>query len=222
LVRRSGGEEKGGVPISEQAKKNEEIRGKTFRVIGPEGQQLGIMLLDQARLKAHEFQLDLVEVAPKATPPVCRIMDYGKHVYEEQKKEQHARKKSHGHDLKEVRLKPRIGKHDLEIKIARAKEFLSEGHRVQFTMVYRGREITHQDIGQDIMNGVVTTLGDVCKVERGPFREGKRVGLIVAPKQGGGEKPVASARPVASSAPKQASPAVPHPVAPATPAAPGA
>jgi translation initiation factor IF-3 len=157
-------------------------------VIGPEGQQLGIMLLEQARLKAQEFQLDLVEVAPKATPPVCKIMDYGKHVYQEQKKEQSARKKSHAHDLKEVRMKPRIGKHDLEIKVNRAKAFLAEGHRVQFTMVYRGREITHQGIGQDILNNVVAELADLCKVERGPFREGKRVGLVVAPKQKGEEK----------------------------------
>lgn len=169
-------------------------------MIGPDGQQLGIMLLEQARLKAQEFQLDLVEVAPKATPPVCKIMDYGKHIYQEQKKEQHARKKSHGHDLKEVRLKPRIGKHDLSIKVNRAKAFLAEGHRVQFTMVYRGREITHQDIGQDILNGVVTELTDLCKVERGPFREGKRVGLIVAPKQGAGKSEEKGVKPSAPAA----------------------
>ena len=172
-------------------------------MIGPEGQQLGIMLLEQARLKAQEFQLDLVEVAPKAQPPVCKIMDYGKHIYQEQKKEQNARKKSHAHDLKEVRIKPRIGKHDLEIKVNRAKEFLAEGHRVQFTMVYRGREITHQDIGREILNGVVAELSDLCKVERGPFREGKRVGLVVAPKQKGDEKGAASAK---RSAPRQAPP----------------
>jgi len=142
----------------------------------------------------------LVEVAPKATPPVCKIMDYGKHIYQEQKKEQNARKKSHAHDLKEVRMKPRIGKHDLEIKINRAKEFLAEGHRVQFTMVYRGREITHQNIGQEILNGVVAELADLCKVERGPFREGKRVGLVVAPKQGKGDEKGAAAPKRAASA----------------------
>jgi len=183
-------------------------------VIGPEGQQLGIMLLEQARLKAQEFQLDLVEVAPTATPPVCKIMDYGKHVYQEQKKEQQAHKKSHSNELKEVRLRPRIGKHDLVIKVNRAREFLGAGHRVQFTMVYKGRERTHQDIGEAIMKDVVAGLAEACKVERGPFREGGRVGLIVAPKQAGAEK--ASAKPAAKpAAAKPAPAATPAPAAPA-------
>jgi translation initiation factor IF-3 len=189
-------------------------------VIGPEGQQLGIMLLEQARLKAQEFQLDLVEVAPTATPPVCKIMDYGKHVYQEQKKEQQAHKKSHSNELKEVRLRPRIGKHDLGIKVVRAREFLSAGHRVQFTMVYKGRERTHQDIGEAIMKDVVAGLAESCKVERGPFREGGRVGLIVAPKQAGTEKAPGSkpAKP-ASAKPASAKPASAKPAPTATPAA---
>ncbi|HYF50109.1 MAG TPA: translation initiation factor IF-3, partial [Planctomycetota bacterium] len=135
------------------------------------------------RMKAVELELDLVEVAPKAEPPVCRIMDYGKHIYHEQKKEQKARKKAHAHDLKEVRLSFKIGKHDLDIKVQHAKEFLEEGHRVQFTMIYKGREIAHQSLGEQILKNVVTTLQDFAKVERAPFREGKRVGLILAPKQ---------------------------------------
>lgn len=165
-------------------RKNEEIRGKTMRVIGPEGEQFGIMLLEQARLKAQQLELDLVEVAPKAQPPVCKIMDFGKHIYEEQKKEQKARKKGHAHELKEVRLKPRIGKHDLEIKMTHAREFLAEGHRVQFTMQYKGREVTHMEIGDQILRQVVEGLTDAAKVERGPFREGKKMGLILAPKLG--------------------------------------
>ncbi len=204
--------------ISTNFRHNEQIRISPIRLVNQKDEQVGIISTSEALRMAREAGMDLVEVAPTARPPVCRIMDYGKHVYEEQKKEQHARKKSHGHDLKEVRLKPRIGKHDLEIKIVRAKEFLAEGHRVQFTMVYRGREITHQDIGQEILNGVVTTLTDICKVERGPFREGKRVGLIVAPKQGGTEKPApASPKPAAQAHPKPAAPAAPKPAAPAAP-----
>ncbi|HEY3325367.1 MAG TPA: translation initiation factor IF-3 [Planctomycetota bacterium] len=174
--------------ITERLRINVEIRAKTVRVIGPDGAQLGIMLADQARMKATEHEMDLVEVAPKAEPPVCRIMDYGKHIYHEQKKEQKARKKAHVHDLKEVRLSFKIGKHDLEIKTQHAKEFLAEGHRVQFTMIYKGREIAHQSLGEQILKGVVVVLADVAKVERPPFREGKRVGLILAPKQGAGEK----------------------------------
>jgi len=147
------------------------------------------MLADQARMKATELELDLVEVAPKAEPPVCKIMDFGKHIYHEQKKEQKARKKAHAHDLKEVRLSFKIGKHDLDIKVQHAKEFLEEGHRVQFTMIYKGREIAHQSIGEKILKDVVIALADSAKIERAPFREGKRVGLILAPKHLALEKP---------------------------------
>src|SRR5258708_17381793 len=97
------------------------------------------MLADQARMKATQLELNLVEVAPKAEPPVCRIMDYGKHIYHEQKKEQKARKKAHAHKLKEVHLSFKIGKHDLDIKVQHAKEFLAAGHSVQFTMTYKAR-----------------------------------------------------------------------------------
>jgi translation initiation factor IF-3 len=169
--------------ITERLRVNLEIKAKTVRVIGPDNAQLGIMLADQARMKATELELDLVEVAPKAEPPVCRIMDYGKHIYHEQKKEQKARKKAHAHDLKEVRLSFKIGKHDLGIKVQHAKEFLHHGHRVQFTMIYKGREIAHQSLGEAILKNVVTDLAEFSKVERPPFREGKRVGLILAPKQ---------------------------------------
>jgi translation initiation factor IF-3 len=187
------------------------------RVIGPDGAQLGIMLADQARMKAVELELDLVEVAPKAEPPVCRIMDYGKHIYHEQKKEQKARKKAHAHDLKEVRLSFKIGKHDLDIKVQHAKEFLEEGHRVQFTMIYKGREIAHQSLGEQILKNVVTTLQDSAKVERPPFREGKRVGLILAPKHALLDgtmpaKPAAKpAQAAPAAAPKPAAAPVPQP-----------
>lgn len=201
--------------ISERLRINHEIKAKTVRVIGPEGAQLGIMLSDQARMKATELELDLVEVNPKTDPPVCKIMDYGKHIYHEQKKEQKARKKAHAHDLKEVRLSFKIGKHDLDIKVQHAREFLAEGHRVQFTMIYRGREIAHQALGEQTLKGVVATLGESAKVERPPFREGKRVGLILAPKPVASEKkaepgkagvehaaaPVAAAAPAAAPAP---------------------
>ena len=181
------------------------------------------MLADQARMKATELELDLVEVAPTAEPPVCRIMDYGKHIYHEQKKEQKARKKAHAHDLKEVRLSFKIGKHDLDIKVTHAKEFLEAGHRVQFTMIYKGREIAHQSIGEQILKNVVTQLADSAKVERPPFREGKRVGLILAPKQAVPDKPAKPERtgggPSAAATPRPAPAAAPAaPVAAAAPA----
>jgi len=206
-----------GVPaITERLRINAEIKAKTVRVIGPDGAQLGIMLADQARMKATELEFDLVEVAPKAEPPVCRIMDYGKHIYHEQKKEQKARKKAHAHDLKEVRLSFKIGKHDLDIKVQHAKEFLEEGHRVQFTMIYKGREIAHQSLGEQILKNVVVQLQDAAKVERPPFREGKRVGLILAPKQAVGEKVEKPDRPAKSehvSAAPVAASSAPAPVA---------
>jgi len=207
--------DKGERAITERLRINVEIKSKTVRVIGPEGAQLGIMLADQARMKATELELDLVEVAPKAEPPVCRIMDYGKHIYHEQKKEQKARKKAHAHDLKEVRLSFKIGKHDLDIKVMHAKEFLEAGHRVQFTMIYKGREIAHQNLGEQIMNGVVTQLADFAKVERRPFREGKRVGLILAPKQAVSDKPE---KPERAEKPKPAPAPAPSPVAVSQPA----
>jgi len=169
-------------------------------------------------MKATQLELNLVEVAPKAEPPVCRIMDYGKHIYHEQKKEQKARKKAHAHDLKEVRLSFKIGKHDLDIKVQHAKEFLEEGHRVQFTMIYKGREIAHQALGEQTLHGVVTQLQDVAKVERRPFREGKRVGLVLAPKVATSdkpEKPERPASPATSSAPSAPKPPAPIAVAPA-------
>lgn len=164
------------------------------------------MLADQARMKATELELDLVEVAPKAEPPVCKIMDFGKHIYHEQKKEQKARKKAHAHDLKEVRLSFKIGKHDLDIKVMHAKEFLEEGHRVQFTMIYKGREIAHQSIGEKILKDVVVALADSAKIERAPFREGKRVGLILAPKHLALEKPEKPEMKVKEPAPAAAAP----------------
>ena len=184
------------------------------------------MLADQARAKGLELELDLVEVAPKAEPPVCRIMDYGKHIYHEQKKEQKARKKAHAHDLKEVRLSFKIGPHDLGIKVVHAKEFIEEGHRVQFTMIYKGREIAHQSLGEQILKGVVTQMADCAKVERPPFREGKRVGLILAPKQAVIDKPAEKSKPAAAStngasaSPSAAKSAAPKPAAPAAPVAP--
>jgi len=146
-------------------------------VISSDGSQLGIMTLDQARLKAQELQLDLVEVNPTASPPVCKIMDYGKRIYKSQKKQG----KTASRPLKEIRMKPRTGEHDLDVKMRHARKLLSKGHRIQLTMVYRGREMAHQEIGHDILDKAVAKLEDACKVERGLLKEGKRASIIVGP-----------------------------------------
>ena len=129
---------------------------------------------------ARQVGLDLVEVAPQADPPVCRIMDFGKYKYDLKKKQHKARSQRREAEMKEVRIKtPKIGRHDLEIKINRAREFLSRGDRVQFTLRFRGREMTHQNIGREILNSVKAALEDVAKVERDFCMEGRRLTMVL-------------------------------------------
>lgn len=123
--------------------------------------------------------LDLVEVAPDARPPVCKVMDYGKFKYLQKKKEHDARKKSHATQLKEIRLRPKIDTHDLNYKMNRARSFLEAGHKVQFNMLFRGREMAHQDVGRSVMDTIVKELEDVAKVERPARMEGRRMTMLL-------------------------------------------
>jgi len=138
---------------------------------------MGVVPTDEALRLARAAGLDLVEVAPTERPPVCRIMDYGKFKYSQKKKKQ----KHHEQKLKEVRLHPRTDANDQEIKFNQAMGFLDKGDKVQFTMIFRGRERFHQDIGYDVFNAILTKLGDKAKVERPPRSEGRRIIMIVAP-----------------------------------------
>ncbi|OHB44554.1 MAG: translation initiation factor IF-3 [Planctomycetes bacterium GWC2_49_10] len=131
---------------------------------------------------AREAGLDLVEVAPGNEPPVCRIMDYGKWLYEQKRKDKLAAKKQHTVTLKEIRLRPEIDKHDQEIKVNHAREFLEKGHKVQFTMMFRGREMMHADQGRAIVNEIIKTLEPVSKIERGAIMLGKRITTVLGPK----------------------------------------
>lgn len=135
------------------------------------------MPTDEARRQAREAGLDLVEVAPNARPPVCRILDYGKFKYEQKKKQ--SKTKNTSAILKEIRVRPKIDKHDLEIKVKKARQFLEEGHKVQVTCLFRGREMAYQHIGIQVMQRVVEALQDVSKVEREPRREGRRQTLLL-------------------------------------------
>jgi len=128
---------------------------------------------------ADEKGLDLVEVAPDARPPVCKIMDYGKFKYLQKKKEHDARKKSHATQLKEIRLRPKIDTHDRDYKINRARTFLKQGHKVQFNMLFRGREMAHQSVGKAVMDGIVKELEEISKVERPARMEGRRMTLLL-------------------------------------------
>ena len=143
---------------------------------------MGIVDTDDAMEKARLANLDLVEVAPTSDPPVCRIMDYGKWLYEQKRKVREAHKKSHHVSLKEIRLRPETDKHDLDIKMNHARQFLEKGHRVQFTIMFRGRQMMHTDRGYEKMDYIVESMEDLAKVERPGKIAGRRMTLVLIPK----------------------------------------
>lgn len=165
-----------------QARCNRQIRAREVRVIGAEGQQVGILPTDEALAMAVELGLDLVEVAPNAEPPVCRVMDYGKYKYEQQKKQQEARKKQTIVQIKEIKVRPKTDDHDFNTKVKHILRFLEEGDRVKVTVFFRGREIVHKDRGEMILRRVVEAVADVAKVEQEPRAEGRTLFLLLAPK----------------------------------------
>lgn len=139
--------------------------------------------LADAKQRAQQAGLDLVEVAPQAKPPVCRIMDYGKWKYQQRKKEQKARSHAKQSELKEVRLRPKIGDHDLQIKLERAKDFLGAGDKVQFTMLFRGREMAHRELALGMMRKVAEGLAEISKVESPPRQMGRRATMVLSPER---------------------------------------
>lgn len=159
------------------------IRAEKVRLVDAENNQVGIVERLFAQEKAREANLDLVEVSPTSDPPVCRIMDYGKWVYEQKRKVREARKKTHhAGSLKEVRLRPETDAHDIEIKVKHAREFIEKGHKVQFTLIFRGRQMLHKDKGAEVLSKIVESLSDLAKVDRSNEMMGKRMTLVVAPK----------------------------------------
>ena len=159
------------------------IRADKVRLVDAENNQVGIVERLFALEKSREANLDLVEVSPTSDPPVCRIMDYGKWVYEQKRKIREARKKTHhAGSLKEVRLRPETDTHDIEVKVKHAREFIEKGHKVQFTLIFRGRQMLHQDKGKEVLNGIIETLSDVAKVDRSGEMMGKRMTMVIAPK----------------------------------------
>lgn len=161
---------------------NEEIRAREVRVIGSDGEQLGIMSGREAQQLAYEKHLDLVEIAPTAKPPVCRIMDYGKYRYEQQKREKESRRKQKTFDIKEVKLRPGIEEHDFNVKFKNAVRFLEDGDKVKVTIMFRGRELSHPELGEVLLNKMAAQLKEMAVVERQPKLEGKNMIMIVAPK----------------------------------------
>lgn len=151
-------------------------------VIGAEGEQLGVMSPEDGFKLAQQAELDLVEVAPQAKPPVCRIMDFSKYKYEQEKKEKEARKKQHATHLKEIRLKPKIGDHDYQVKLGFAKKFLGRGDKVKVTLIFRGREMAHPELGTKVLERLKADIIDVGLIEKPPLREGRAIIMIVGPK----------------------------------------
>ena len=162
---------------------NEQVPGHTdqVRLINENSEQVGIVGAAEALTMAREADLDLVEVAPTSVPPVCRIMDFGKWMYDQKRREHKSKVKQHHVTLKEVRLRPSIEKHDREFKLKKAREFLTKGNKVQFTMLFRGRQMAHLDMAVELMQEMAGTLEDVGKIETHPSRQGRRMTMIMGP-----------------------------------------
>ncbi len=161
---------------------NERIFAKTLRVIGPEGEQLGIFPREMAIKKAYEADYDLVEIAPSANPPVCRIMDFSKYKYEQEKREREAKKHHKQSQLKEIRISPRIDSHDYEVKLKHIKEFLAKKHKVRVSMRFRGRELAHKELGKRVIDKLVQDIEATGKVDREPHMLGKTLMMVLCPK----------------------------------------
>ena len=167
--------------IARDQRTNRRIRAREVRVVGAAGEQLGVLTIEAALEKANETGMDLVEVNPMAKPPVCKIMDYGRFKYEEKKRASEAKKKQVVVHLKEVKLRPKTEDHDYEFKVRNVKRFLEEGNKARITIMFRGREITHKEIGQQILDDVVKDVKDVGVVEQVPRMEGRQMFMILAP-----------------------------------------
>ena len=168
------------VAIERKQRINEQIRVPTVRLVSAEGEQVGIVPIADALTQAREAGFDLVEVSPFEQPPVCRIMDFGKFKYDKSKR-QHKRV-AHQSKLKEIRVRPKTGAHDIEIKVRQARKFLENRDKVQVTMIFRGRELAHIEEGQRLLDGVVQQLDDIASVEAPSMRQAKRLTCILAPR----------------------------------------
>lgn len=169
--------------ISKQHFINEEIREKEIRVVDTEGEALGIMETKAALEMAESKQLDLVMIAPQAKPPVCKIMDYGKYLYEIQKREKEAKKKQKVINIKEVRLSPKIEDHDLNVKAKNAEKFLRDGDKVKVTVRFRGREADYAHFGEELLKVIYEKLQEVCLIEKEPKLEGRNMTMVLTPKK---------------------------------------
>ncbi len=168
-------------PAKEEYRINESIEAPEVRLVDADGEMAGVVGLPAALEKAIEAGLDLVEVSPNASPPVCKILDYGKFKYEAQKKANAARKKQKVIEVKEIKMRPNIDDHDYETKMRKVHAFIEEGDKVKVTMRFRGRELAHQDIAMKVLNRVRDEVGETVKIEQFPRMEGRQMIMIMAP-----------------------------------------
>ncbi|MBF5058675.1 translation initiation factor IF-3 [Candidatus Neptunochlamydia vexilliferae] len=160
---------------------NKEIRAPKLRLIGKDGKQIGVVTNSDAQKQAQQAGLDLVEISPNAVPPVCKIIDYGKFRYQMTKKERESKKAQHQAKLKEVKVKPNIDEHDLQVKIKRAREFIEKGNKVRVTCMFRGREMARVGLGQAVVSRIVEELSDIAQTESPPRQMGRNYSLVLAP-----------------------------------------
>jgi translation initiation factor IF-3 len=170
------------IKIKKFVRINEKINAPQVRLIGPNGEQLGIVSLKTALEIADQYELDLVEVAEQANPPVCRIMDFSKFKYDQEKKERQAKKHQHKIHLKEIRLSPNIDEHDYQIKLKKLISFLQEKDKVRVNLFFKGREFEHVDIGKKLLERLIQDTKDFAVIEKEPVLEGKIMGMVLAPK----------------------------------------
>ncbi|WP_435642174.1 translation initiation factor IF-3 [Micavibrio aeruginosavorus] len=167
-------------PRDDGPRVNAQIRVDKVRLIGADGEMVGVVSIRDALAAAEEVGLDLVEISPGAEPPVCKILDFGKYKYEMQKKANEARKKQKVIEIKELKLRPAIGDHDYDVKMKAARRFLEEGDKVKFTLRFRGREMAHQQLGMEVLNRVKEDLAGLGKVEMEPRLEGRQMMMVIA------------------------------------------
>jgi translation initiation factor IF-3 len=170
------------VTIKKFIRVNERIRVPEVRLIGPDGSQMGVMSVQKAQEVANQNDLDLVEVAPQASPPVCRIIDFSKFKYDQEKKEREAKKHQHQSHLKEIRLKPNIDEHDYQVKVKQVISFLKKKDKVKVNLFFRGRQMEHLDLGRKVLDKVIVDTQNDGQVERNPNLEGRVISLVLAPK----------------------------------------
>jgi len=161
--------------LKDELRVNDDIRVHKVRLIDNEGEQVGIVDINEARNMAEERGYDLVEVAPNADPPVCRLLDYGKYLYEQKKKEKEAKKKQHTIEVKEVRFRPQIEEHDFQTKLNQMRKFLENGNKVKVTVFFRGREMEYQEFGEELLDRVVEETKDVATIDGKPSMEGRQM-----------------------------------------------